>query len=231
MEHNIIVNNSRQVSNVVTALQFFRIHWHTIEQLANLVGAFNPLPDFTDDDLNSLFEIQEQFSAINVKELEAEKPKHRYAIYERNKFTPTYEYDYLGEAWKGYETCYSDEAESGCRVDEGDYILRDEWLNEDITSEVPYLDLEYEWDADITIRLNGSRVDFDDLSYGVREEIGNEVSCGDTYGTYTDEVGSVSWDDISSWEEEHKEETSGDVCWDEAVKEVNNNAEEESTEA
>ena len=51
MEHNIIVNNNRQISNVVTALQFFRIHWHTIEQLANLVGAFNPLPDFTDEDL------------------------------------------------------------------------------------------------------------------------------------------------------------------------------------
>lgn len=222
MEHNIIVNNSRQVSTVVTALQFFRIHWHTIEQLANLVGAFNPLPDFTDDDLNSLFEIQEQFSAINVKELEAEKPKpeHRYLVTNIGGEIHE-EFDDLERAWDFYEELYRDDANKGYFRDAGMYTLTDQLLDEVVTEEVPQIGVEIRFDASIDITIDGHSADFDDLNDEVREDIGNSIGCGNTYDWLSYDLGDVAWYQIQDWEAEH----------DETESEVSTDAEKDNTEA
>lgn len=236
MEHNFTFNSAAEITLIRDILAPIFNDYATYQAMRNIVSfggmampAINAYSDV------SIRELLDRLDNAITKAIEDEnpKPENRYAIYEHNNPTSTYEYNDLKEAWKGYVTCYSDEAESGCRLDEGDYTLRDEWLELDITSEVPYLVLEYEWEADVSVRLNGSRVDFDDLSYDTRENIGSCISESDTYGTYTDEVGDISWEDVEDWEAEHDEheQTSGDVCWDETVKEANTNAEEESTNA
>lgn len=207
MEHNIFINNSRQASNVVTALQFFRTHWETIRTLAPLMPAFTSAAslEFSAEDMDSLFTIQEQFSKIFAEETEAETPayEHRWEVRQGSEYVA--EFDSLEDAFEYYIDCYkNDWAESA--FNEGEYNIYDNELQIELTDKTPAFTVEYNWDANINVECEGTSIYTDDTPDEVMESIRDAFYNGDDYGTYTYDYDGIYFNSVQSALERAEEE-------------------------
>lgn len=203
MEHTFTFNSVDEMNLVYDILTFFRENdTRYLRPLDGMVN-FNTYPHKENYPV-SIESITDRLSGAIVSALEEEKPKyeHRYSILHGSDGSIIKEFDDLNEAFAFYTDCYDNDYTRFYCVDDCDYILHDNKLDIEVTDRVPYTEYEYEWSADINIALNGRTVY--DPNDNVLEEVHEQISYGDNEGYVTDEIGSVSWEDIEDWEEEHE---------------------------
>ena len=203
MEHTFTFNSVDEMNLVNDILTFFSENdTRYLRPLDGMVN-FNTYPHKENCPV-SIENIIDRLSGAIVSALDEEKPKyeHRYSILHGSDGSVIKEYDDLNEAYEFYNSCYDNDYTRFYCVDDGDYILHDNKLDIEVTDRVPYNEYEYEWSADISINLNGRTVY--DPNDNVLEEVHEQISYGDNEGYVTDEIGSVTWDDIEDWEERHE---------------------------
>lgn len=223
MEHNFTFNSAAEITLIRDILAPIFNDYATYQAMRNIVSfggmAMPDINNYSDVSIRELLDRLDN-AITKAEEDENPKPEHRYSVTNCD-WEIHEEYDDLNEAWKFYRHLYFEDMTNGYFRSEGAYTLRDEWLDEEITSAVPMIEVEGNWEADIRMDVCGERVDFEDMPYWLQDTIGDCIRGGDTYGSYDETVGDIEWDDIANWEEEH----------DETESEVSTDAEEESTEA
>lgn len=143
---------------------------------------------------------------------EDNKPKyeHRYAVCSNDSSRSVIqEYDTLNEAWHTYIEYYENDYKRDPQSVGNDYIIYDFKTQEVVTSAMPMFDVEFEWNAEISVNLDGRTVY--DIPDWVMESIASSMAYGDTDGYVNDTVGDIEWDDIADWESDHDEEEVNDV--------------------
>ena len=205
MEHNFTFNSVDEMNLVNDIITFFYGNDNKYLRQLNGVVNFDSYPHMENYPA-SISDIIDRLSGAIVSALEEEKPKyeHRYSVVNGYDGTLLKEFDDLNDAFEYYKSLYADEYSIHCRADDTDYILIDNKYDITVTDRVPCLEFEYEWEADLRIRLDGRTV-YDANDY-VMEEIAEQFAGGDTEGYVNEEIGDVDWDDIENWEAEHDKE-------------------------
>ena len=227
MEHNFTFTSASEISLVRALINSIHLNDNKYNAMRSIVDFAPELPCFDDYDVN-VGNLLDRLADALTKAEEDEMPKyeHRYSILHGSDGSVIREYDDLNEAFEFYTSCYDNDYTRFYCVDDCDYILHDNKLDIEVTDRVPYTEYEYEWSADISINLNGRTVY--DPNDNVLEEVHEQISYGDCEGYVTDEIGSISWEDIEDWEEEHepKQEETAEVSTDA----VSDSTEETATE-
>lgn len=195
---------SRQLSNIVTALNVFAHKYKGLKSLGNILGSNWEIPEFTEEDIKSLFEAVNIFGDCYKRAEEEEaKPKyeHRYAVRDYDNEVCG-EHDTLESAWEHYCDNYKEKYGDDGSVGRGDFNIYDNKTEKIVTYDVPYFTAEFTWDASINIRLEGDDCDNIEVPDEVWENIGECIAQGDDYGSYEIEEGDTCFDDICDWENE-----------------------------
>lgn len=224
MEHTFTFNSVDEMNLVNDILTFFSENdTRYLRPLDGMVN-FNTYPHKENCPV-SIENIIDRLSGAIVSALDEEKPKyeHRYII--RNRDDEVFhEDDDLENAFGVYAEYYQNDYASNHDVNEGDYEIYDNKVEEVVTSDIPYFDVEYEWSVDLDVSLDGRRVYDYEIPDWVIESIGNDVGGGDTAGSACDTIGNIEWSDIADWESDHEEEQ------DDETAEANADAVSDSTE-
>lgn len=206
MEHTFTFNSVDEMNLVNDILMFFSENdTRYLRPLDGMVN-FNTYPHKENYPVN-IESITDRLSGAIVSALEEEKPvyEHRYAVFSCNDTdNPLAEFDDLHEAWREYVKRYEDKYADDYSVEDGDFVLWDNKADDAVTSSVPNMDVEFEWDASIDVRYNGRTVYDYETPRWVMDDISDSISSyGDTSGTASDTIGDIEWGDISNWETEH----------------------------
>lgn len=225
MEHTFTFNSVDEMNVTHDILNFFFQNQGVLRQLVAVTTLEN-FPYLEHYPVNLEDFIGRMETAI-VSALDEEKPKyeHRYII--RNRYDVVcHEDDDLENAFGVYAEYYENDYASNSNhdVDEGDYEIYDNKVEEVVTSDIPYFDVEYEWSVDLDVSLDGRRVYDYEIPDWVMESIGSDLGSGDTAGSACDTIGNIEWSDISDWESDHEEEQ------DDETAEANTDAVSDSTE-